>query len=117
MHLLRSLRKRNYSALNFDWFQRKDGDFRGTVHADRHVHRADAAAHEDRGALALPIPGDHRELPRRDGANPREHDLPAVGMAAEHERHSESGSLGEPHRDVREQDQVGEAPRSTWAMS
>src|SRR5215217_2762860 len=100
MHLLRSLRKRNYSALDFDWFQRKEGDFRVTVQADRHVHGADAAAHENRGALAFPDPGDDRKLARGDGADPGEHDLSAMGMTAEHERHSESGSLGEPHRCV-----------------
>ena len=52
-----------------------------------------------------PLSRDHRELPRRHRADNRKHDLAAVSMAAENQRHCELSRLYQAKRVMGEQDQ------------
>src|SRR4051812_1817952 len=85
----------------------EEGDFRRAVEADWDVDGTEAAADEYGGVLAAGGTGNDRELACGDRAEPGQHDLPAVGVAADHQRDRERARLEEAHRGVREEDCVG----------
>ena len=76
----------------------------GQFDANRHIDRPDAAADEGRRIRASALSRDDREVPGRDRADAREHDLAAVRVAAQHQRQRELGGFLEARRIVRQKD-------------